>query len=219
MAGARLRSTLDHTYTALAAEVASLDATTAWAATGCVGWAVRDLVFHLRADCLRALVAVHNPVHQDADCNEVSYWQDWGSNPEVDELTRRHTRMEAGHYPWPLLQTMYAEANAAAVRALTAADPDAVVGTQGHALTVESLVSTLVVEATLHHVDLVAHLPDAGAPADSGLAETRRVCEALLDRPLPGWSDLRVALVSTGRAEPTSDEIVDLAGTTLPVFS
>lgn len=206
-------------YAALAAEVAALDGTTVWTPTGCVGWVARDLVFHLRADCLRALVAVHHPVAGEADTDEVSYWAAWGSDPEADELTRRHTRMEAGHYPWPLLQTMYAEANGAAVRALTAVDPEAVVGTQGHSLTVGGLASTLAVEATLHHLDLVAGLPPAGRPTPAGLAETRRVCEALLGRVLPGWTDLRVALVATGRSTPDDAELAVLEGARLPVFS
>jgi hypothetical protein len=206
-------------YEALATDVAAVDGDDAWAPTGCLGWAVRDLVFHLRADCLRALVAVHNPLDRSPDTDEVSYWAGWGSDAQADELNRRHTRMEAGHYPWPLLRTMYGEANAAAVRAVAGADPATVVLTQGHALTVEHLASTLVVEATLHHVDLVVHLRDARGPTDEGLAETRRVCEALLGRSLPSWSDQRVALVATGRAEATSGERAALGEASVPVFT
>ena len=48
-----------------------------------------------------------------------------------------------------------------------------------------------------------------------------RVVEALLEHPLPGWSDERVAVVGTGRAASTADEIADLgpASDCLPVFS
>ena len=42
------------------------------------------------------------------------------------------------------------------------------VSTQGHALTVDDLASTLVVEATLHHLDLVRHLPGAPTAQERG---------------------------------------------------
>lgn len=206
-------------YAALGAEVAAVDEDGAWEPTGCRGWVVRDLVFHLRADCLRALVAVHNPADRPADLDEVGYWRQWGSDPDADEQNRRHVRMEAGHYPWPWLRPAYVEANRAATLALTAADPAAVVLTQGHALTVEHLASTLVVEATLHHLDLVAHRVAVAEPSAAGLAETRRVCEMLLGRTLDGWSDLRVALVATGRAGPTTPEQADLGDAVIPVFT
>jgi hypothetical protein len=45
------------------------------------------------------------------------------------------------------------------------------------------------------------------------------VVEPLLDRDLAGWPDDRVALVGTGRAEPTAAEQVDLSGAVVPVFA
>ncbi len=121
---------------------------------------------------------------------------------------------------WPALRDAYLEVAAAATRAVGGADPVAVVSTQDHALSVADLASTLAVEATLHHLDLIAHLQLA-PPSPAGLHEVRRVVEALLERPLPGWSDERVALVGTGRAAPTTDESDDLGPTAgqLPVFS
>lgn len=209
---------LASSYLPLADVVAGLGDADAWTPTGCSGWVVRDLVVHLRADTVRALVAVHTPAGRAADCDRVRYWADWGSDEEADEETRRWTRVESVPWSWPGLRDRYVEAAGAAARALDAADPVAVVATQGHALTVADLTSTLVVEATLHHLDLVASLDAPGPPAE-GLAEVRRVIEALLGRDLRGWDDDRVALVGTGRATATATELGDLAGATVPVFT
>ena len=211
---------LDDAYTALAAAVAALDEDAAWAPTGCRGWCVRDLVHHLHADGVRALVAVHSPALGPADCDAVAYWRGWGVDPDRDELTRRATRIESGVRSWPALRDAYLEVAGAATRAVGGADPAAVVSTQDHALSVAGLASTLAVEATLHHLDLIAHL-ELPPPSPAGLHEVRRVVEALLEHSLPGKSDERVALVGTGRAAPSTEESADLgpAAGRLPVFS
>lgn len=213
-----MTSLLTESYDALAAVVSRLRDDDAWASTGCVGWTVRDLVWHLHADAVRGLVAVHTPAGRAADCNEIAYWRSWGSDPDADERNRRLTRVEAGLHDFDALRDRYLETAAATTRAVAAAPADEVVATQGHAVRVVDLASTLAVEATLHHADLVARI-DASGPTASGLDETRRVVEALLGRPLEGWSSTRVALVGTGRAEPTTAERDDLVGLAIPVFS
>lgn len=214
------RGPLAASYERLAAAVGGLDDAHAWAPTGCAGWAVRDLVLHLHADAVRALVAVHTPIDRPADCDATSYWAAWGSDPDADEQTRRWTRVESGAHSWTALRDRYVEAAAAAVRAVGAADPAAVVGTQGHAITVADLSSTLAVEATLHHLDLGASLSAPG-PSAEGLAEVRRVVEALLGpaADVAGWTDERAALVGTGRARATDGELADLGGAAVPVFT
>ncbi len=209
---------LTESYDALAAVVSRLREEDAWAATGCIGWSVRDLLWHLHADAVRGLVAAHSPAGRAADCDAVAYWRSWGSDPEADERNRRLTRVEAGLHELTTLRERYLEAAAAAARAVAAVPADEVVATQGHAIRVDDLASTLAVEATLHHADLVAHLDAPGPPA-AGLAEARRVVEALLGRTLDGWSTERVVLVGTGRAEPTAAERDELAGLDVPVFS
>ena len=211
---------LEHAYGALATAVAAVDDDAAWSPTGCQGWCVRDLVHHLHADAVRALVALHSPAPGPADCDSVAYWRGWGVDAARDELTRRATRVESGVRSWPALRSAYLEVAAAARRAVAGADPAAVVSTQDHALSVADLASTLAVEATLHHLDLTAHL-QLPPPSPAGLEEVRRVVEALLEHPLPGWSDERVALVGTGRAAPTAEETDALgpANDRLPVFS
>jgi hypothetical protein len=52
-----------------------------------------------------------------------------------------------------------------------------------------SLLSTLAVEAAVHHLDLVASLDRPGPPPEA-LAEVRRVLEGLHGGPLPrAWDD------------------------------
>jgi hypothetical protein len=175
-------------------------------------------VFHLQADAVRGLVAFHTPADGPADCDAVGYWRAWGSDPTVDELNRRHTRLEAGLFSWAALRSRYLESARATARAVADADPSSVVATQGHAITLPDLASTLAVEATLHHLDLVAHLQAPGPPT-AGLAEARRVVETLLGRDLAGWPDDRVALVGTGRSGPALAKDEDLKGAAIPVFT
>jgi hypothetical protein len=172
----------------------------------------------LHADAVRGLVAVHTPAGRPTDTDAVSYWRSWGSDPDKDEENRRFTRLEAGLFTWGGLRARYLEAARAMTSALAGADPSSVVATQGHAITVTDLASTLAVEATLHHLDLVTNLSAAG-PSTAGLAEVRRGVRALLDRDLTGWPDERVARVGTGRAAPTKDELIDLGGSPVPVFT
>jgi len=210
---------LGETCAALASVVVDLGDDQAWTPTGCLGWTVHDLVWHLRADAVRALVAAHTPAGRPADCDSVAYWRSWGSDPEADERNRRMTRVEAGLHTFGALRERYLEASAAAVRAVSALPGQEVLLTQGHAIRARDLASTLAVEATLHHLDLVAHLDRAAPPTPVGLAEVRRVVEELLPRRLPRWSDERVALVGTGRADPTPEERDDLGEARVPVFS
>ncbi|MFI2139050.1 maleylpyruvate isomerase N-terminal domain-containing protein [Streptomyces griseofuscus] len=76
----------------------------------------------------------------------------------------------------------YLETASALVTAAEDVDPRFVVGTQGHVLTSGDWMRTLAVEATVHHLDLVAHLPTALQPAKDGLACVRATIDALLDR-------------------------------------
>ncbi|HEX5919797.1 MAG TPA: hypothetical protein VFY76_18195, partial [Nocardioides sp.] len=86
------------------------------------------------------------------------------------------------------------------------------VATQGHVLRTPDFLSTLLVEITVHHLDLVVDLPAAAGPTAAGLIETRRVLEGLLGEPLlPEWDDTEVALRGTGRL-PSDDPRLPLIG-------
>ncbi|WP_237533386.1 hypothetical protein [Streptomyces sp. SID685] len=99
------------------------------------------------------------------------------------------------------------ETASALVTAAEDVDPRLVVGTQGHVLTSGDWMRTLAVEATVHHLDLVAHLPTALQPAKDGLACVRATLDALLGRPVPlDWSDRHYARAATGRLPLTAVE-------------
>jgi hypothetical protein len=71
--------------------------------------------------------------------------------------------------------------------------PADMVGNRGAAMTVPDLVSTLTVEAAVHHLDLVVRLNRPG-PSAGPLAEVRRILEGLLGAPLPArWDDATAA--------------------------
>ena len=80
-------------------------------------------------------------------------------------------------------------------------------GTQGHVLTVADLASDLVVEATVHLLDLTVDLDGAPDPPPAALAEARRVLEGLHGAPLPArWDDTEAVLEGTGRVARSTDD-------------
>ncbi|MFJ9147877.1 maleylpyruvate isomerase N-terminal domain-containing protein [Streptomyces sp. NPDC102270] len=195
-------------YEAFAAVVRPLDDEESWRPTGCAGWAVRDLVFHCTADAQRALVALHTPAAGPPDRDAVTYWRDWAPDPAGAANGRRFNRVSASMFlDFRQLRDLYLETTTATVNAAADARPDLRVATQGHVLTTGDLVVTLVVEATVHHLDLVIDLPDAPGPAPAGLAAVRATLDGLLGRPLPlDWSDEHYARAATGRAPLTEPE-------------
>jgi hypothetical protein len=99
----------------------------------------------------------------------------------------------------PGLVEAWREAAPAVVR-LAGLAPYPVVATPGHALTVADFACTLAVEATVHHLDMIAWLPAAAGPAATGLALVRRTLDGLLGAtPDAGWDDTTYALKGTGR--------------------
>ncbi len=110
---------------------------------------------------------------------------------------------------------LYAETLRAVLVAAAERRGDEVVRTQGTALTVESLLSTLAVEATIHQLDL-----GLGEPTALGLAEVRRTLDGLLGTPAAIPDDARYALVGTGRAPLADDERAALGplADRLPLF-
>jgi hypothetical protein len=177
-----------------------------WAATRLPGWTVRDLLFHLASDGQRALVALATPSSDPVDTDEVSYWRDWQPGTEGADAGRRGTRIIAS--AWTSVRGpagLYAETARAVLVQSSRLDPADVVLTQGHRLTVGSLLRTLVVEAGVHHLDLLDAKP--APPADVVLAEVRHTLDGLLGVPAPAsWDDIRYALVGTGREPLTTDE-------------
>jgi hypothetical protein len=193
-----------------------------WQPSGCAGWAVRDLLLHHLSDAQRALVALATAVpdgHCDRDA--VTYWTDSPGRSDPESRGLRATRTIASAYRLDALQTTYLETLRAAVALSARVASSAVASTQGHTLRVDDLLATLVTEAALHHLDLVAHL---GAPGPSAgpLASVRSTLDGLLGRPSPAdWDDVTWALVGTGRRPPSSRERVALGADAdrLPLLS
>jgi hypothetical protein len=192
-----------------------------WTPTGCRGWAAVDLGDHLLSDARRALVALSSPSSRSAGTDRVTYWRGWRPpEPGDDEELRRTRALASVAFAFPDLAELYAQTTAAVIVSAGRVEPDDVVETQGQSLAVADLLSTLTVEAAVHHLDLVAHLDHPG-PAEEPLAEVRRVLTGLLGRPLPeGWDDVTAARRGTGREPLTAADRAELgdAGDGFPLF-
>ncbi len=208
-------------YRDLSGVLGGLSAEQAWERTGCAGWSVVDLGFHLLSDARRALVALNTPADPPADTDAVEYWRAWRPPEPGDEVELWSTRIAASvHGGLPGIAGRYAETSAAALVAASRVEPGDLIGTQGHVLSVADFLSTLVVEAAVHHLDLVLRL-DRPGPAPGPLGEVRRVLAGLLGRPLPArWDDATAARRGTGREPLTDDDRAELgaAAAAFPLF-
>jgi hypothetical protein len=204
-------SLLSSAYRELSAVLSSLSVEEGFEPTGCAGWTAVDLGFHLLSDARRALVALHTPADGPADTTAVDYWTAWRPPAPGDEEELWSTRIAASaHGGLPPIAARYAETTAAVVVAVGGVRLGRVVRTQGRTLTVADLMSTLTVEAAVHHLDLVLRL-DRPDPSAEPLAEVRRVLEGLLGRPLPDrWDDVTAARRGTGRERLTAEDRLEL---------
>ncbi len=170
-----------------------------------------DLGFHLLSDARRALVALATPAESPVDTTAVDYWKAWRPPGSDDEEELWSTRVAASvQGGFRAIQRRYAEASAAVVVAAGRIAPTDLVRTQGAVISVADLLSTLVVEAAVHHLDLVVNL-DRPGPAAAPVGEVRRVLEGLYGGPLPtGWDDVTAARRGTGREPLTSADRADL---------
>jgi hypothetical protein len=173
--------------------------------TGCERWSVDALLFHLMLDAQRALMALAAPGTEPADTDAVSYWRAYAAEAAADEELEaeaaRFATDSAAAYGRPAgLVRHWTHLSAAAVSAAARSDARLTVATQGLRLRTDDLLETLVVEATLHHLDLVRYLAGAAGPPAANLALTRATLEALLGRAAPAeWDDRSTALWLTGR--------------------
>ncbi|MER7154425.1 maleylpyruvate isomerase, partial [Streptomyces lydicus] len=96
-------------------------------------------------------------------------------------------------------------------RAAQLADPAARVRTRDEVLTTGDYLSAYVLEWTLHHLDLIAHLPDAAEPPAEGLARSRELLEKIAGAAFPpSFSDKDALLIGTGRRAPAAAEKAEL---------
>ena len=216
---------MDHfsqAWNALRAAVAGLAEEDFARPSGCTGWLVRDLVCHLVIDAQDVLITLATPADAPPTRDAASYWEVSDAPPSGDDpLDALTVRLAAAYQDPELLKFHLDDVGSAAGRAAVLADPDLTVGTRGEVLTVADYLSAYVLEWTLHHLDLVAHLPQAPRPPAESLGRARELLERIAGTPFPAaLSDTDTLLVATGRRPPGTTERTALAATTarLPLF-
>ena len=199
-------------WTALLAAVADLGDADFAQPSGCAGWLVRDLVCHLVIDAQDVLITLVTPADTEPTRDAVTYWAVTQTPPTGDDpLDALIVRLAAAYEEPRLLKFHLDDVGSAAGRAARLADPGLRVSTQDEVLTAGDYLSAYVLEWTLHHLDLVAHLPDAAGPSAESLAGARELLERIAGAAFPSsFSDTDALLVGTGRRAPSDEEKAQL---------
>jgi uncharacterized protein (TIGR03083 family) len=201
-----------HSWTALRTAVAEIPDEDFAQPSGCTGWLIRDLVCHLIIDAQDVLITLVTPADAEPTRNAVTYWNVAETPPTGDDpLDALTVRLAAAYEePW-LLKFHLDDVGAAAGRAAQLTDPSLRVSTRDEVLTAGDYLSAYVLEWTLHHLDLIAHLPDAAGPPAEGLTRSREMLETIAGTAFPtSFSDEDALLVGTGRRAPTDAETAGL---------
>lgn len=193
-------------WAALLAAVAELRDEDFGRPSGCTGWLVRDLVCHLVIDAQDVLITLVTPADAEPTADAATYWDVLAEPPTGDDpLDALIPRLAAAYGEPQWLKFHLDDVGSAAGRAAVLADPAALVSTQDKVLTVGDYLSAYVLEWTLHHLDLIAHLPSAAEPPT--LAAARESLEEIAGTSFPSsFSDKDALLVGTGRRTPTDRE-------------
>jgi hypothetical protein len=193
-----------HSWTALRTAVAGLRDEDFERPSGCAGWLVRDLVCHLVLDAQDVLITLATPADAEPTVDALTYWRLVAPPTGKDPLDALIPRLAAAYgEPW-LLTFHLDDVGSAAGRAAGLADPAARVGTRDEVLTVGDYLRAYVLEWTLHHLDLIAHLPSAARPPAETLAAARAALEKITGTAFPAaFSDADALLIGTGRSTPT----------------
>jgi uncharacterized protein (TIGR03083 family) len=202
--------TLERAYGRITETVQGLNTADFARETRCPGMTVGPLLVHLLYDAQRALIAFASPAVADADRDFVSYWRDFP--PGSDEDTRFVQGVAAAYRKPGVLVQHWREVSEAAVRAAVRAEGR--VETQGHVLAVRDFVATLVLEATVHHLDLTLNLPDAPEPDPEALRVTARTLDGLFGPEawdVIEWDTTTYVLKGTGRVR-LDDADLDMLG-------
>ncbi|WP_089313989.1 maleylpyruvate isomerase N-terminal domain-containing protein [Actinomadura mexicana] len=207
---------MDHfsrSWTALLPAVAGLPDEDFARPSGCAGWLVRDLVCHLVIDAQDVLITLATPADAEPTVDAATYWKLVEPPTGDDPLDALIPRLAAAYGEPRLLRFHLDDVGSAAGRAARLADPAGRVGTQDEVLTVGDYLSAYVVEWTLHHLDLIAHLPEGPEPPAETLAAARALLERIAGSPFPAsFSDRDALLLGTGRRAPTGAEQAELGG-------
>jgi uncharacterized protein (TIGR03083 family) len=212
-----LAATLGRTYGQLTEVVQGLTDADFARPTRCEGMAVGALLVHLLYDAERALVAFATPSEAEVDRDFVTYWHDFPSESEAAADTS-FVRTVASAYAEPSRKLVghWREVSEAAARqaSVVLAEKGHKIETQGHVLRAADFVATLVLEATVHHLDLILELPDAAEPDPEGLQVAARTLDGLFGPEawdVIGWDTTTYVLKATGRLPLTEDDL-DMLG-------
>jgi len=214
----RLAATMGRAYGQVTEAVHSLNDADFARPTRCPGMAVGPLLVHLLYDAQRALTAFASPTSAQPDRDFVTYWHDFP--PRAEGAPEPDTTFEqkiASAYRKPaLLVQHWKELSEAAVRAAAAglAEKGRRIETQGHVLPATDFVATLVLEATVHHLDLTVGLPNAPEPDPEALQVTARTLDGLFGPEawdVIGWDTTTYVLKATGRL-PLNEDDLDMLG-------
>jgi hypothetical protein len=169
---------------------------------------VRDLVCHLIVDAQDVLITLATPSGREPTRDALTDWDISDTPPTGDDpLDALTVRLAAAYEDPRLLKFHLDDVGSAAGRAALLADPAGRVGTRDEILTVGDFLSTYVLEWTLHHLDLIACLPDAEQPPAEGIVRSREMLEQITGSPFPSsFSDVDALLIGTGRRAPTEAE-------------
>jgi hypothetical protein len=209
-----LAATLARAYGRLTDTVQRLSDADFHRETRCPGMPVGPLLVHLLYDAQRALIAFASPAVAEPDRDFVTYWQDFPPGRPSDT---GFVQAVAAAYRKPgMLVQHWREVSEAAGRAAAVglAEKGHRVETQGHVLAATDFVATLVVEATVHHLDLTLNLPGVPEPDPEALQVTARTLDGLFGPDawdVIAWDTTTYILKATGR-EPLTDEDLDMLG-------
>lgn len=209
-------------WTALLAAVAETKDEDFDRPSGCAGWLVRDLACHLVIDAQDVLITLVTPAEGEPTVDAATYWKVSDEPPTGDDpLSALIPRLAAAYGEPRWLKFHLDDVGTAAGRAAALADPKALVSTQDEVLTVGDYLSAYVLEWTLHHLDLNAHLASAAGPPAETLAATRALLERIAGFAFPeSFGDTDALLVGTGRRAAAEEEVAALGenATRLPLI-
>lgn len=191
-------------WTALLRTVAGLRDGDFGRASGCAGWRVQDLVCHLIIDAQDVLITLVTPSEGAPTHDSANYWTVTDFPPTGDDpLDALIPRLAAAYEDPQLLKFHLDDVGTAADRAARLADPERRVETQHMVLTIGDFLNAYVLEWTLHHFDLIAHLPDAPTPPTGCVARSRTMFEDAIGATIPAeLTDAEALLIGTGRRPP-----------------
>ena len=195
-------------WTALLRTIAQLPDSDFERASGCAGWRVRDLVCHLIIDAQDVLITLVTPSDGAVTHDATTYWSIADAMPTGDDpLDALIPRLAAAYEDPQLLKFHLEDSGSAADRAARLADSERRVETQNMVLTTGNFLDAYVLEWTLHHLDLIADLPDAPLPPAECIARSRTMFEAVIDATIPAaLSDAEALLIGTGRRPPNAEQ-------------